>query len=211
MKSIIDFEMAATLLILVFTVLLKKYSPKISGNMGESAVRRQLEGLDHDRYTTLNDVLVASRPGETAQIDHIVVSVYGIFVIETKNLSGVISGREGERQWTQAFPRKTFRIFSPIYQNQGHIKALAELLGLERDRFHSIVVFGKSATLKVRTKTPVIYVADLTKTILAAQTVLLSPSEVNAAVTRIEQMNLTKRSDRRAHVEYVRAKKEIRR
>ena len=44
-----------------------------------------LSSLDENEYKVLNDVMVRTQNGKTSQIDHIVVSAYGIFVIETKN------------------------------------------------------------------------------------------------------------------------------
>ncbi|MFP3708502.1 nuclease-related domain-containing protein [Paraburkholderia sp. SIMBA_009] len=71
----------------------------IRGDAGEAAVRaelrRVLTGLCGDNYY-LHDgaVLVRHAPGTafpTAEIDHVAVTPFGIFVIETKNWSGVIA------------------------------------------------------------------------------------------------------------------------
>jgi hypothetical protein len=45
--------------------------------------------LDKEFYTDVNNVTIPSTNG-TTQIDHIIVSPYGIFVVETKNMDGWI-------------------------------------------------------------------------------------------------------------------------
>ena len=74
------------ILIIIFciSIIYKIYEAKIKGYMGEKAVVAKFSGLSEMQYKILNDVMLRTEYG-TTQIDHIVVSVYGIFVIETKN------------------------------------------------------------------------------------------------------------------------------
>lgn len=51
-------------------------------------------------YHVLDDIVLNTKKG-TTQIDHIVVSKYGIFAIETKNYRGEIYGNDDRQQWTQ--------------------------------------------------------------------------------------------------------------
>ena len=100
--------------------------------------------LDHNDYIDVNNVTIPTVNG-TTQIDHIIVSRYGVFVIETKNLDGWIFGDEKSPQWTQNLFGKKFRFQNPLHQNYRHTKALSEFLGIEHDKFFSIVMFwGKS-------------------------------------------------------------------
>ena len=76
------------LLIIVVTISFYRINlPTIKGAIGESRIARQLSKLKDDQYKILNDVLIKTGD-RSSQIDHIVVSVYGIYVIETKNYSG---------------------------------------------------------------------------------------------------------------------------
>lgn len=43
--------------------------------------------LDNDIYYLIKNVILPTEDG-TTQIDHIIVSVFGVFVVETKNLRG---------------------------------------------------------------------------------------------------------------------------
>ena len=54
----------------------------------EKQKRSILSKLPESDYIVRNDILLNTEHG-TSQIDHVVVSVYGIFVIETKNIRGV--------------------------------------------------------------------------------------------------------------------------
>ena len=62
-------------------------NPDIIGKKGEGKVSKILSYLPKDKYIVINDILIEYEHG-TIQIDHVVVSMYGIFVIETKNYKG---------------------------------------------------------------------------------------------------------------------------
>lgn len=80
---------------------------KIMGTMGEIWVKVELMFLKKGDYKILNNIMIEVG-GLTHQIDHLVISKYGIFVIETKNYSGKIKGSEYSEKWTQSFGKKKF-------------------------------------------------------------------------------------------------------
>lgn len=69
------------------------------GKVGEKVVAGKLDHLPKDQYRVLNNVTIPTLKG-SSQIDHLVVSIYGIFVIETKNYNGWIYGGEHAEYWT---------------------------------------------------------------------------------------------------------------
>ena len=77
-------------------------SPSRIGSIGERLVARRLRDGLPDEYLLLNDVYLPLPDGTTTQIDHIVVSQYGVFVVETKCYKGWIFGDSESRAWTQA-------------------------------------------------------------------------------------------------------------
>lgn len=104
--------------------------------------------LDEHVYRELNNITILT-PAGTTQIDHIIVSCYGIFVTESKNMGGWIFGKEKDAEWTQAFPGgKKFRFQNPLRQNYMHIKCLSEFLHIDHDKFHSVVMFRGNSTFK---------------------------------------------------------------
>nr|WP_285847964.1 MULTISPECIES: NERD domain-containing protein [unclassified Mesobacillus] len=100
----------------------------------------------------MNDIYLPKENGQTTQIDHILISPKGLFVIETKNYKGWITGSEHSQSWNQTNYKRKDKFYNPIWQNSGHIKALQTQLGdLAADLpIHSIIVFGKEATLKFK-------------------------------------------------------------
>lgn len=103
--------------------------------------------LDGEIYKQFNNVTL-STPTGTTQIDHVIVSRYGIFVIETKNMGGWIYGNPNQRQWTQVFHAKTFQFQNPLHQNYRHTKVLAEFLDIDHSKLVSIVFFWGDCTFK---------------------------------------------------------------
>jgi restriction system protein len=118
------------------------FEPLLKGWIGELKTKAtQRLFLDSKQYPTFNNVFIQGKKG-TTQIDHIIVSKYGIFVVETKQRSGWIFGSETDRQWTQVFPtKKKVRFENPLRQNYLHTQSLAECLGIERNKIHSLIVF----------------------------------------------------------------------
>lgn len=96
--------------------------------------------LDENAYRRIDDIILPSKNG-TTQMDHVLVSVFGIFVIETKNMQGWIFGGEKDITWCQSIYGHKNRFQNPLHQNYRHIKCLAEFLSLEIQSFHSIVFF----------------------------------------------------------------------
>ena len=91
------------ILIIIFTIgiiYLKINLPFIKGKLGEKSVATILSFLPKDEYVVLNDIMLKNG-NSTTQIDHIVVSIYGIFVIETKNYKVWIFGNAHKDYWTQ--------------------------------------------------------------------------------------------------------------
>ena len=84
----------------------------------------------------------------TTQIDHIIVSKYGIFVVETKNMNGWIFGSERQKMWTQQIYRHKTKFQNPLHQNYKHVKTLENALDIEPEKIVSVIVFVGEATFK---------------------------------------------------------------
>lgn len=113
------------------------------GEAGESVVLDDLKRLDK-RYAILHNVVLKTELGDTTQIDFVVFSVYGIFVLEVKNYSGWIFGSEPQELWTQVLYHEKNKFLNPLRQNYKHIKALSYILALPISAFHSVIVFPSS-------------------------------------------------------------------
>ena len=141
--------------------------------------------LDKQSYRSLNNVTLNTSNG-TTQIDHVIASRYGIFVIEAKNYQGWIFGSEKQSEWTQSLPGgKKFKFQNPLRQNYRHIKALSEFLGLPEDKFHSVVMFwGES---KFKTEMPPNVLSDGYATYIKSKNeVLFSDDQVEQLVEALQ-------------------------
>ncbi len=100
------------------------------GAVGEFIVNLKIRRyLDKKKYHLIKNVTLPTDTGST-QIDHIIVSEYGVFVIETKNMKGWIYGSYNQKTWTQKIYKYSNKFQNPLHQNYKHIKTLNSLLNL---------------------------------------------------------------------------------
>lgn len=107
--------------------------------------------LNYKDYFIFNNLTIPSSYNGSSQIDHLVVSRFGIFVIESKDYHGWIFGNADQERWTQSLPggRSKFQFENPIRQNWSHIKALQSLISFVlEENFRSIVVFSDKCEIK---------------------------------------------------------------
>lgn len=183
-------------------------SPKVRGAQGENRVRATLSrNLNANEYTVLNDVLLPVRNG-TTQVDHIVVSRCGVFVIETKNMSGWIFGGEDQQKWTQVFPTKKIRFTNPIRQNEYHKNIVQNLLKLDESQVYNLVAFVGSAQPKTPMPAQVFWSRrTLFKYIETRPEVKFSNSQMRELVRMLRSGALENtKATRKAHMDYVRSR-----
>lgn len=159
------------------------------GRAGESVVNFFLGRLPKEDYTLIKDVTAPAGEG-TTQIDHVVVSKYGLFVIETKNYKGWIFGGERQAQWTQQIYKQRHRFQNPLRQNYKHVKVLQEALGLSQDQIHSVVVFIGDSTFKTPMPDNVTSSATFLKYIRSFKEPIFSAVQVQKIIQQIEDLKL---------------------
>lgn len=137
--------------VLVLAFWIRNKMPEWKGKYSERLVYRKMLRLP-DEYTIFNDLLFENN-GYSTLIDHLVVSPYGVFVIETKGYKGWILGGEYSEKWTQNIYGRKFDFYNPVKQNDGHVRFLRHLLKCSVDiPLIPIVVFNNDAELKVLVK-----------------------------------------------------------
>ncbi len=194
------------LLVLIF-FLLKLFKPKIKGFIGEKTVSVILAKLNKDKYKVLNDIIIKNGY-KTSQIDHLVVSNYGIFVIETKNYKGWIYGDEYKQYWTQVIYKRKEKLYNPIHQNYGHVKALKKLLiNFENIKFIPIVVFSINADLKINVKSDVVYTTKLLKTIKNYNKEIINNKDKEEIYNIILSSDINTKEIRKEHINTIKNKK----
>ena len=204
-------EVIFLILVACILVLLKRWisSPEYIGKLGEKCVAWRLNWLSKE-YITLNDILLPTKY-RTTQIDHIVVSPYGVFVIETKNYKGWIFGHENSEEWKQSLLGKRrfwgwsseqHKFRNPIRQNAAHARALKAILKEFGDiTIIPMVVFSNSAELKITTPNHiVINWCNLRSAIKSFRHQCISREDVQRIVDRISSSNIITEGSREEHI-----------
>jgi Nuclease-related domain/Topoisomerase DNA binding C4 zinc finger len=191
------------LILLTSLVVLGFFKSKIKGIFGEKKVGAILSFLDKSQYKILNNV-VLEREGRTSQIDHLVISDFGVFVIETKNYKGWILGSENSEYWTQVLFKRKEKLYNPIRQNNGHILSLKKCLAeFKNVNYISIIVFSSSAEIKVKTETDITYPLRLLKVIRKYSAVTLSENEKQNIFDKVQADNVSGSYDKRQHIQSI--------
>lgn len=192
-------------IVIVAVVYLRLNRANILGRWGEKKVSTLL-GLLGSEYRIFNDVLIKNG-NWTSQIDHMVLSPYGIFVIETKNYKGWIYGGADKEQWTQNIWGHKSSLSNPIRQNRGHIMALKKILpDCASNQYKSIIVFSSQADLKTRIPEEynVIYTWQLPSRIKSYKEQILSDNDIEQIASVLQTHMLTDKEEKKAHVANVR-------
>lgn len=192
------------LICIVAFALLTFYKAKIKGYLGERKVSAILMLLNSANYRVINN-LVLDYNGKTSQIDHVIVSNYGVFVIETKNYKGWILGTETAEFWTQVIFRRKHRFYNPIRQNNSHILALKKVLNkFPSISYHSIIVFSSKAVLKVNVSAKVIYTRNVFSAIKAYDEPILSDEERDNIYDILTLLNSSDNFNKSDHLNSIR-------
>jgi predicted RNA-binding Zn-ribbon protein involved in translation (DUF1610 family) len=138
----------------------------------------------------------------------VIVSRYGIFVLETKTYKGWIFGDEREAQWTQVNFKRKDRFQNPLRQNYKHTKTLAELTGIEEKHFKSIVVFAGNCRFKTNMPANVVYARYFVQYIKGFRVPIIKDEQVPEIVGAISEWAGTVTDKQKAgHIAHVRQKK----
>ena len=184
-------------------------SPWFKGVFGEFQVNLASRLFPDRRVYRLIKNVTLPTPGGTTQIDHIIVSKFGVFCVETKNMSGWIFGSEHQKEWTQKIFRQSRRFQNPLRQNYKHVKTLEGLLGIPLKSVFSVVVFVGDSTFKTEMPENVTYAGGYVRYIKSKALVRLSDAEVSWIINKIEERRLEPgfRTDRE-HVQNLRESRE---
>lgn len=177
------------------------------GILGEALVKFAAKlRLPADTYHRIHNVTLPT-PDGTTQIDHIFVSRFGIFVVETKNMKGWIFGDEKQAQWTQLIFKEKFKFQNPLRQNYKHVKAVEAVLNVSPEFIHSVVVFTGESKFKTPMPDNVAQGGGYVTYIKSFQQSVLSESEVQAVVSQIQFGRLKQsRETNRQHIQQLKTR-----
>ncbi|MGG3927684.1 nuclease-related domain-containing protein [Metabacillus fastidiosus] len=200
------------------TQSVNKIKPERIGDIGEYKINIQLDQLPKEcKY--LSDILIPNSKAKSgySQIDHIVLTPYAVFVIETKNYQGTIYGGRERRTWSV---NGKFKMLNPFYQNYGHISALKEIIPIDNSNIVSMISFTKRCTFKVdlelrniQSNELIVYDIELFEFIarklnvlkLQNESIVYSKSEIEKMYQQIEQINIVDTKIRERHVQILKS------
>lgn len=176
----------------------------LKGWLGEQKIRFiYWMFLDKKIYHKFYNVTFPTFDGGTTQIDYIIVSIYGIFIIEIKSMNGWIYGKEKEPYWTETFFYKKYTFQNPILQNYKHTKTISELLKIPEEKLISIIAFNGKCKFKKKMPHYVLfqhyasYIKNKTKRILTEKEVTNTIEGIKAYRKRNNYKT------RREHIKYI--------
>ena len=176
--------------------------PTIKGKMGEKRVAATLSFLPKEEYIVLNDLMFKNGSHST-QIDHIVISIHGIFVIETKNYNGWIFGNSHKDYWTQNIWGNKYSLYNPVFQNRNHIRFLINKFSELKEReacIYPIVVFLRASKLNLTGDNDcVLWRSELNSYIRAYSNIIMTIEDCHNIATILSESNIVDKEERNAH------------
>ncbi|GAB7522589.1 nuclease-related domain-containing protein [Paraburkholderia sp. 2C] len=128
-------------------------SSELRGVHGEALVsatlRQCLTRLCGENYKILDSVILNHAPGEafpTAEVDHLAVTPFGVFVIETKHWAGSVRlGEERDALILETHDGRSLTRTSPLKQNAAKIRFIRSLLPAGLRMVEGLGVFSHEA------------------------------------------------------------------
>ena len=198
--------------IFIFAVIIK--SAWFKGVLGEWQVNLLIKFfLAKNEYHLIKNVtlptFIDDKKHGTTQIDHIIVSKYGIFVVETKNMKGWIFGGEKQKQWTQQIYKHKSKFQNPLHQNYKHVITLEATLDIgsnaKNDSIFSVIIFIGDSTFKTKMPENVRFARGGIEYIKSKTDIAFNAEEVASVIEQIESGRLERSyKTNRQHVKHVR-------
>ena len=177
--------MAAALLLIAYLG-----SPRHLGGQASQRVRRLLEqSLETRRYRQFHDIRLPTGGG-AEQLDHVLVSRFGVFVIVSEFRPGNISGGEAQEFWKQKRLGKTHRWPNPVHRVKLHVESLQRNLDISASRIIPLVVIDGAQTLSRELPYQVLSVEKLLPFIRSRNQELLSPEQADRLAQAIANLQI---------------------
>lgn len=153
-------------------------------------------------YRKFHNIILPSGNG-TTQIDHLIISVFGLFIVETKNKKGWIFGSENQPAWTQSIYGKKYSFQNPLRQAFRQKKILSEFLNIEESHIHTVIYFVGDCRFKTPLPDNVIN-SGLGRFIKRFRNEIISTEDVDRAIKIIKRHLSECSISNRAHIRSLR-------
>lgn len=186
--------------ILVLGLISAIFYKQIVGWFGEHWTKKALRKLPKAKYKIINDLFLSVN-GLTHQIDHVIVSPYGIFSIETKQYNGYITGSKYDINWVRHAGKSKYYYTNPIRQNYGHCKALSKLLNIDESKIYNIVCIPSNAKLKIEHDGELVIYDTIVDKIMSYNEEKMD--NVNELYNKLIVNNIKSRKIKKEHIENI--------
>lgn len=163
--------------------------------------------LSKDGYIIFGDLIIpsVSKTIPSTQIDHVIISSYGIFCLETKSHQGNIYGGYKTRYWKQYLGNKTYDLYNPMRQNNHHVESLEYLLRSRlKSPIHSYVVFPSARHVKVGDREVDLTLHHTVDRILNHKRIIYTNDDIEAIAKGLAYVSSKSPDFREDHVKAVR-------
>ncbi|MBU1312053.1 MAG: NERD domain-containing protein [Gammaproteobacteria bacterium] len=206
---IIGFVLLGLLPGLVITVLFGNKA-KFLGAMAERSLHKLLLKQLPMSYKHYRNLVLQTAQGDLTEVDHLIISPFGIFVLEVKNYQGWIFGNEKQPEWTVQHFRRKHRFMNPLRQNYKHTEAVKHVLGLTADdagKVHPLVVFSPRAAFKTPMPDNVLHLDQTGDYINQYYQQCFSDEQLRQFSARLNIAATSRKALSKLHLEQVKAKK----
>ncbi len=164
----------ALVCLIAFIIFRKRYGILQSGVRGEETTLKILQRLPKE-FTVLTNPVILNR-GITMELDFVVVGKNGVFIIESKNHRGIITGKTSKPSWRQVKHGKNDKVYekeitNPVKQSYRQCRRMEEVF---RDFNISANVFSVLYFVDSRTELKIIDDADMNVAIFNNEEFLLN-------------------------------------
>ena len=161
-------------------------SRKAAGLQGENRMRHLLDDrLEEPTYVVMHDVIIPGLYGMPTQIDHLVISTYGVFVVEMKNWKGDLEARA--TRWLQRKGPREQMLKNPIRQNAQHVKTIATRLNIPEDLIHNLVAVPPQARFSGGRPEGVYFFEQVPEAIRSHATPVIKPEQVPEIASAVRE------------------------
>lgn len=161
-------ELLGVLLLIVVIKLIRDAdnAPQLTyqeskGREAEQALASILTRQLPEKFSHFHNLILKTAQGDLTEVDHLIVSPFGVYVIEIKNYKGWIFGDAKSSQWTVRLFEKQYQFQNPLRQNYKHTEAVAHVLEIDSKKepikVQSIIAFNRTAEFKSTLPSNVMY------------------------------------------------------
>ena len=177
------------------------------GKFGEFSVNCLLKRISKNDKGILYKNIIVLLDNNSHQIDHVLISKKGIFVVETKNYSGTIYGSDYQKDWTQVFNygKQKYKFYSPVRQNYTHVEVLNNFLN-NKYNINNVIIFYKNSINNIKSK--YVYTMKTFRDYYNNLSYIYSDKELNEIINTINNINLKAISEKE-HIKNINKRKEI--